>query len=397
MSKSVVGGILLVVGTSIGGGMLALPMITASLGFFNSMVLFFVVWALMTLSAFLILEINLSLPKGSNLISMARMSLGRTGACVTWFVYLLLLYSLLSAYLAGGGDLLQHLSAWHFSLTLHQSIFVFAAVFAGMVYGGVRCVDWLTRVLMLIKFVLFVLLLLFISPHVSFERLELGQAYLFQAALAASTTSFGFAIIVPTLCDYYDNDLPKLKQVLFIGSLIPLICYILWVAVVRGSLLLSGPYGLVSISHSAQSVSRLTEALAHVTDSVWLNEVVHSFSAVCLVTSFLGVCLCCVDFIADGLGIKKLGWSKLIIFFLTLAPPLLISQIIPRAFVLALSYAGLWCILLLILLPMLMAYSNRYILKNIGEYQVMGGKSTLIIGGFLALVALLVTIQFLFL
>ena len=397
MSKSIVGGILLVVGTSIGGGMLALPMITASLGFLNSIALFFVVWVLMTLSAFLILEINLSLPKGSNLISMARMSLGRVGASITWLIYLLLLFSLLSAYLAGGGDLFQHLSAGHFSLTLHESIFVFALVFSGMVYGGVRCVDWLTRLLMLLKFLLFVSLLVFISPHVSFERLELGQIHLFQAALAASTTSFGFAIIVPTLCDYYETDVAKLKRVLFIGSLIPLMCYILWVAVVRGSLMLSGPYGLLKMAHSSQSVSRLTEALAHATASVWLNEVVHAFSAVCLVTSFLGVCLCCVDFIADGLGVKKSGWKKLLIFSITLAPPLFIAQVIPGAFVMALTYAGLWCIMLLILLPVLMAYANRYVSKRVGAYQVPGGKGVLIAAAVLAIAAFVVTFQFLFL
>ena len=161
--------------------------------------------------------------------------------------------------------------------------------------------------------------------------------------------------------------------------------------------MLSGPYGLIKMAHSSQSVSRLTEALAHATASVWLNEVVHAFSAVCLVTSFLGVCLCCVDFIADGLGVKKSGWKKLLIFSITLAPPLFIAQVIPGAFVMALTYAGLWCIMLLILLPVLMAYANRYVLKRVGAYQVAGGKSVLITAGVLAIAAFVVTFQFLFL
>ena len=175
MRTSIVGGILLVVGTSVGGGMLALPMITVSLGFFNSMILFVGVWALMTLSAFLILELNLALPRGSNLISMARLTLGRAGAFITWSVYLLLLYSLLSAYLAGGGDLLQHMSSWWWSLSLGQSIAIFGIILALLVYGGVRCVDWATRGLMLVKFILLLLLLIFICPHVEISRLETGH------------------------------------------------------------------------------------------------------------------------------------------------------------------------------------------------------------------------------
>ena len=98
MQKRLIGGILLIVGTSIGGGMLALPMAVAAGSYPHASFLFVSVWLLMMFSALFLLEVNLWFPDGANLISMARKTLGRSAEVITWLFYLLLLYTLLSAY-----------------------------------------------------------------------------------------------------------------------------------------------------------------------------------------------------------------------------------------------------------------------------------------------------------
>ena len=109
MNFKFIGGILLIIGTSIGGGMLALPITTAQRGFLGSVLLLFSAWLFMTAGAFLILEVNLWLPADSNLVSMAKETLGRGGALFAWVIYLLLLYCLIAAYISGGSDLLHSL------------------------------------------------------------------------------------------------------------------------------------------------------------------------------------------------------------------------------------------------------------------------------------------------
>ena len=75
-----IGGILLVAGTSIGAGMLALPVVTGFAGFWPSFGLLLAYWGLMTYTALLILEVNLWTKKpNSNLITMAEMTLGAPG------------------------------------------------------------------------------------------------------------------------------------------------------------------------------------------------------------------------------------------------------------------------------------------------------------------------------
>lgn len=101
--SQLIGGILLVSGTTIGAGMLALPVSTGLAGFIPSIILLFVFWLYMTYTAFLMLEVNLWMGPHTNLISMAKNTLGTIGEGVSWLTYLFLLYSLTTAYVAGAG------------------------------------------------------------------------------------------------------------------------------------------------------------------------------------------------------------------------------------------------------------------------------------------------------
>ncbi|ASQ45023.1 Tyrosine-specific transport protein [Legionella clemsonensis] len=101
MKSRFIGGILLIVGTSIGGGMLALPVANAATGFWQSSFFLLICWGAMTLGALFILEANLYLPPGKHMVSMAASTLGKPGLLIAWLSYLFLLYTLLSAYISG--------------------------------------------------------------------------------------------------------------------------------------------------------------------------------------------------------------------------------------------------------------------------------------------------------
>ena len=163
MNKTV-GGILLVAGTTIGGGMLSLPISTAKSGFLYSTLLFIVCWALMTFTAFLTLEVNLCFPKNSHMISMAKHTLGKPGAFITCTAYLLLLYCIVSAYIAGGQDVFQGLlQSLGFNVPAALCGVAFVIIFGSIVTRGVRQVDLVNRLLMLIKMGAIFFLIIFIS------------------------------------------------------------------------------------------------------------------------------------------------------------------------------------------------------------------------------------------
>ena len=102
-----VGGTLLIAGTSIGVGMLALPVVTAKGGFLPSLLVYLICWLFMVAFARLILEACTWMPKDANLISISRHLLGKKGAAACWILYLFLFYCLSIAYVSGGGGLLS--------------------------------------------------------------------------------------------------------------------------------------------------------------------------------------------------------------------------------------------------------------------------------------------------
>ena len=108
--KKYIGSIFLLAGTTLGAGMLALPLVAAKVGFFYSLLLLIFVWAVMCYTGLLVLEVNLAFePYRNNFDSMAQKTLGYTGKVIAWVTCLCLLYSLTAAYVAGDPSLLLFL------------------------------------------------------------------------------------------------------------------------------------------------------------------------------------------------------------------------------------------------------------------------------------------------
>ncbi|MGQ3888515.1 amino acid permease [Legionella sp. CNM-1927-20] len=375
MNLKFIGGVLLIVGTSIGGGMLALPVATAAAGFWSSSIFLLLCWAIMTLGALFILEANLYLPPGKHMVSMAAATLGNSGLLVAWLSYLFLLYTLLSAYISGGADVMGSLfSQVGISLKEWQSSLLFTLLFGSVVYSGIQKVDLLNRALMFGKLAVYLILVILIAPHVHMSNLADGNYRYISASIMILITSFGFAIIVPNLRDYFNDDLITLRKVILIGSLIPLICYLAWNAVIIGSLPSQGDKGLAALMQSEHTTSDLAGVLSTTVKSTTINTFFNFFTSICMLTAFLGVALCLISFLADGLKVEQKGRSGLLLFILTFLPPLLIVIYYPGAYIHALNYAGIICVILLLLLPALMvAYGRK---KFTGRYQVLGGPYT---------------------
>lgn len=374
-----IGGILLVAGTTIGAGMLALPIVTGFAGFWPSIVLFIIYWLYMTFTAFLMLEANLWMEEHTNLITMAKKTLGRGGQVLSWLIYLFLLYTLTTAYLAGGGPILiealESITGWHFPAWTHPLPLLI--LFGFFVYQGARSVDYVNRLLMLGLVISYLLMVIFLVPHVEGNLLAHSNWNAVWIAISIVSTSFGFHIIIPTLTDYLHRDVKQLRWVLIIGSLIPLFVYMSWELLTLGIIPLQGP---LSIEEGYQKGMDGASLLGTYLGRSELSLLAKLFSLFAIVTSFLGVSLSLRDFLADGLRIQKTPKGRLILYLLTFLPPLVITLIDPRAFLNALEYAGAFGVVTLLgLFPVLMVWRGRYVQHRTGEFRAPGGQWALII------------------
>ncbi|MBA2649016.1 MAG: tryptophan/tyrosine permease [Legionella sp.] len=391
INSKFIGGILLIVGTSIGGGMLALPVSTAEVGFGNSIFFLIFCWAVMTAGALLILEVNLRLPAGSNMISMAKATLGLPGQIVAWITYLLLLYTLLAAYISGGSDVFNSLlQKIHVNLPNDVTAVIFTALFSLVVYNGIKSVDYVNRGLMFGKLGIYCLLVVIISPHISTIGLSGGSARAVTGTLMILIGSFGFASIIPSLRDYFEGDKQALRRAILLGSLIPLCCYILWDAIIMGVVSREGNNGLLALLKSDHVTSGLTLALNDAIHSQWISGFFGFFTSICMLTAFLGVSLSLFDFLADGLKLKKSGKQGKYTLALTFLPPLAVVLINPGIYLKAFSSAGICCVILLLIMPTLMAWKGRKLCTIEDSHMLPGGYPGLYLLGVIGLGLLMV-------
>ncbi|MBI3900798.1 MAG: tyrosine transporter, partial [Chlamydiia bacterium] len=148
---SLFGGMLLVAGCCIGAGMLALPILIGLTGFFPSLLILFAAWGFMTYTGCLLIEIHGWFSTPVNLLSMVKEGLGKTSYGVAWVTYLLLFYSLLVAYVAGGGAIFSAIGEALFHIHVPEQVasLVFTLFLGWVIYLGTQAVDWVNRFLMI--------------------------------------------------------------------------------------------------------------------------------------------------------------------------------------------------------------------------------------------------------
>lgn len=366
------GGVLLVAGTAIGAGILALPVVLGPYGFWVGCGLLLLCWAVMLLAAFYMLEVALWLPPGSNLISMAQATLGRFGRLFAWSFYLALLYVLMSAYLSGLHGLLrpaltsvlgQAPPFWLSSLGL-------MVVCGAVVSLGTRMLDRLNRGLMLGLVATFIGLVWQLGSAVHWPAWQVQDWPKVWRAVPVVVTAYGFQIVIPSLRCYLVGEVTALRRVLWLGGMLPLLAYLLWLLVTLGVLPARSLPGLVN---SSQPAVDLVGALQSTTRQQGLAFLAHGLSFFAIATSFLGVTLSLFDCLADGCGRHFQAFGRLPLIFLTFVPPIFFVMLYPNGFLLALGYAGSIVAVLLGLLPALMVWRGRPRYAVTAHYQVPGG------------------------
>lgn len=371
-----VGGTLLVAGTTIGVGMLALPVATGSAGFIPSFTAYILCWAFMLATGLLLVEVNLSMPKDTSFISMAEKVLGPTGRNLFWVFYLFLFLTVMTAHAVGGGSVLYAIPNWPFPFWL--STILYSAVFAPVVYLGTRSVDRL-NFLLISGVVLFYLGFVLVSvDSVRLSLLRYANWGKIWVTLPVLFTAFTYQVIIPTLMTYMERNVRKVRLAIFLGSLIPLVVYLIWEFIILGIVPPAGPEGLELAAKQGQNA---VSPLKHFVQSDWVLLFSNWFAFFALTTSFIPLALSFFDFLADGFKWKKKGTKRLLLCSLVFGIPVVIAILNPTIFLKALGIAGGICIGFLFgLMPPVMAWIGRYT-KHYPKHdrQLPGGKPLLLL------------------
>lgn len=397
---SLLGCTALVAGTTVGAGILALPAVTLPSGVVPSTVMLIAVWLYALASGLLIAEVNINAMRslgrpGLGLLAMVEGILGKLGARVAGGAYLFLHYALLVAYLSQGGEIL--LSAFEtvggvpHVLPPWVGTVTFAILFGGILYfGQARLVEKLNNAFVAIVIASFVGLILLEVTKVDPTQFLSQDWRAISPAISVMFVALFYHNIIPVVTTQLEGDVVKIRRAIAIGSVIPLVMFLAWNAVILGSI---SPDMMQGVSDSSIVFDPL-QVLRNGQAGAWLGVLVSVFSEFAIVTSFIGFVYGLLDFFKDVLDVAPNDSSKrLPLYSLVLLPSTSLSVLNPSIFFSALDYAGTFSISVLGgIIPAVMAWKQRYSQQDSNPAMkplIPGGKVTLVmmIGVALALMA----------
>ncbi|OGN62009.1 MAG: hypothetical protein A3F40_00320 [Chlamydiae bacterium RIFCSPHIGHO2_12_FULL_27_8] len=373
--KKLISATLLIAGTSIGAGMLGIPLVTASSGFIPSLILTFVVWLFMYATGLLFLEATLWMHDGANVLSMTNKFYKRKGKILAGITFVFLYYCLMVAYFSGGAPLLSFFLEFFLNIKISSfvSILAFGVIFGTIVGFGIKLVDRVNYILMIGLILSYFILFFAGAKHIEFSRLKNENWANIFYAVPILFSAFGYHNVIPSLTFHFHRNVKLMRYAIFFGSFIPFLIYILWQYLILGSV---SP----DVLNSSLKTGSPYDTLKAVSNVSWISYVARFFGFFAIITSMLGVSFSVVDFLGDGLNFKRVGKDRVFLCLLTFVPPLILTLLDPSIFIIALGVAGGFGEAILNgVLPALLVWKGRYKYNLNSHKFLFGGKFLLII------------------
>lgn len=365
---------LLIAGTTIGAGMLAIPLVTGLAGFFPAFVITTFVWVFMFLTGLLFLEATLWMQNDANVLSMSKRFLGSHGRLISGSTFIFLYYCLMVAYFAAGAPILKQWIFQIFNISLNNwaSFALFGLIFGIIVGIGIKFVDRVNYILMIGLFASYIGLVGSGSRNVVFERFYFQDWGSVWFAAPVLFSAFGYHNVIPSLTFHFNRNPKLMRYSIFLGTAIPFVIYMIWQYLIIGAI----PKDV--IENTLKAGSPIIDALQVVTKKGYIPLLANLFGFFALVTSLLGVAFSVIDFLGDGLNMKRYGKDRFLLCLMTFIPPFIMTALKPDIFVLAIGVAGGFGEAFLNgILPVWMVWVGRYKMKLQSTFSLIGGKITL--------------------
>lgn len=349
-----IGSIFMIIGTEIGAGVLALPILIVHVGVYLGSVILIFAWALMLYTALLCCEANDAVEGDVSFATMARKFLGKGGKVFMTIVFWITLSSIAMAYISAAGSTFNHM----FSMPEGLTSAIFVIFFGICVIIGTKTVDYVNRVLLSFKLIAFLIAIIMLFSAIKLINLSTsGSITSIISSFPAIVCAFILHNIIPTIRTYLNYDRKILKRIVVIGSLIPLLLYILWVAAIIGNIPAHGSnsFEVLFAKGNSANVGDLLELLSLNAHNNMIMAAINFVATISVTTSFLGTSISLYHFVKDAFGHERSNIATHVIIpvILTFVVPLLIVLIYPDIFIITLSYAGVGATILFALIPIL--------------------------------------------
>jgi tyrosine-specific transport protein len=216
----------LLTGTVIGAGVLGIPYAIAKSGFLTGLLMIVIIGLAMLILNLFFGEVVLRTTGNHQLPGYAEKYLGKWGKHIAMFSLLFGIYGALIAYLIGEGQALSAI----FGLNPLIFSLIFFTLVSIIVFKGLKAISKSE-----IYFLAIVLLLVLVISTITISSAKFNLANLVTFNIYSILIPFGVILFafrgleaVPEMREYLIRDKKKLKKAILLGSLIPLVAYIIF-------------------------------------------------------------------------------------------------------------------------------------------------------------------------
>jgi amino acid permease len=312
-------------GTIIGAGVLGIPYVVAKSGFLLGLL-----WTIGLGLAFLLLnlfvgEVVLRTKAVHQLAGYAEKYLGKWGKLAMSFAVIFGTYGALIAYLIGEGATLYTLFGWGSPLLF--SLLFFSVGFL-IVYMGMKATGKAELILVSLLFLIVILLGAFSVNQINIEHYTLTDwSFAFLPYGVILFAYMGFAAI-PEMSEEFGKDKKQMKKAILIGSIIPIVIYVLFATVV---------VGLVGVENF--NLLQPNERIATIALSLYSHPVMgvlaNILAILTMFTSFLALSMALMQIYEFDYRFKH-RWAMLLTFIL----PLIVVSLNLTSFITLLGVVG---------------------------------------------------------
>lgn len=224
--KSFYKGASILIGTVVGAGILGIPFVVAKAGFLTSLITLLGIGIIAMLMNLSMGEITLRTKGNHQLTGYAGIYLGRWGRRLMAFSMIFGIYGALLAYMIGEGHVLSQL------LGLDQFIWsiIFFAVGALIISGGIKYIEKTEFALVAVEMIIFAVIILLIFTSKNLSLANISEFNMKKMLIPYGVILFAYlgTSSIPSIKEEMINNLRDFKKALIIGSVVPIIIYLLF-------------------------------------------------------------------------------------------------------------------------------------------------------------------------
>ncbi len=335
----------LIIGVSIGAGILGLPLELGLSGFIPALISLIIVWCLMLAVGWTYLyKFMNSKNEITDYAQLYQQELGSWAKTINSIAYLFTFYCLMIAFISGASSTVVGIIPGLEKIPYIDKfidILFFIIVTSIIVYG----MDFMRKFnsfLMILLFLFFFGLIFFIIPKFNVSYLGYIKWSRFPLNMPILITAFGYHIVLPIIYKHSkENNIHSkgIIKILFLGTFIVLILNILWIFVILGILPVISS-GNVSILSSFLKGEPVTVPISKLIESKWIILIALFFSLIAITTSYIGVGAGVMNYIKDLTATILKKRNRFTDSILTFLVPIVITLTYPHLFIEMLNIVG---------------------------------------------------------